>query len=48
MFGPPLSSRPGVARLAEDAAEPELAGQLRVGGSETSYWRTSPCSQLAK
>ena len=30
MFGPPLSSRPASLRLAEHAAEPELAGQLRV------------------
>ena len=39
----------GVARVAENAAQPELAPPARgCVCSDTSYWRRSPCSQLER
>ena len=48
MFGPPLRSRPPSLGLPITPPSQSWPVSFGLAGSETSYWRMSPCSQLAK
>ena len=48
MFGPPFSSRRASVSFPITPPSQSWPVSFGLAGSETSYWRTSPCSQLAR